>query len=82
MKFIDGYDLDLIFNSTSSQVLNFLKDLLEVFLKNCIKNEECIKKQKQQENQCCDQKKRRINAKPHASYHSSSNYSYELSMVL
>jgi hypothetical protein len=33
MKFIDGYDLDLIFNSTSSQVLNFLKDLLEVFLK-------------------------------------------------
>jgi hypothetical protein len=27
-------------------------------------------------------KKRRINAKPHASYHSSSNYSYELSMVL
>jgi hypothetical protein len=51
-------------------------------LQNCIKNEECIKKQKQQENQCCDQKKRRINAKPHASYHSSSNYSYELSMVL
>jgi hypothetical protein len=33
MKFIDGHDLDLIFNSTSSQVLNFLKDLLEVFLK-------------------------------------------------
>jgi hypothetical protein len=26
-------------------------------LQNCIKNEECIKKQKQQENQCCDQKK-------------------------